>query len=270
MDHLRYYNLIIEKVKIENRKKYVKSDRRYVYYEKHHILPKCLGGTNDKENLVLLTAREHYICHKLLTYIYKGNRKIANAFCRMTWDKNGNRNISSKDYAYARELKSSIPMSEETKKKMRKPKAPFTDQHKRNIRLAAIGRKRSEESKQKQRNTLKGKPKPYLKGKIPWNKGLTKETDERIKDMSIKSGLSSTGISRNKGHIMSDEQKKKLRILNTGKKQSKETIEKRKKTMGDPWNKGLTKETDLRLKEAGKNISLTKIKNGYNARNKGS
>lgn len=37
------------------------------YTEKHHIIPKSLGGTNKKENLVSLTAREHFICHWLLT-----------------------------------------------------------------------------------------------------------------------------------------------------------------------------------------------------------
>ena len=36
------------------------------YKERHHILPKCIGGTNDKENLIDLYAREHYIAHKLL------------------------------------------------------------------------------------------------------------------------------------------------------------------------------------------------------------
>ncbi len=36
------------------------------YTEKHHIIPKCLGGSNKKENLVSLTAREHFICHLLL------------------------------------------------------------------------------------------------------------------------------------------------------------------------------------------------------------
>ena len=36
------------------------------YYEKHHIIPRCLNGSNDKDNLVLLTAREHYLCHWLL------------------------------------------------------------------------------------------------------------------------------------------------------------------------------------------------------------
>lgn len=36
------------------------------YYESHHIIPKSFGGNNSKSNLVLLTAREHYMCHLLL------------------------------------------------------------------------------------------------------------------------------------------------------------------------------------------------------------
>ena len=36
------------------------------YHERHHIVPKCVGGTNDEENLVDLFAREHFIAHKML------------------------------------------------------------------------------------------------------------------------------------------------------------------------------------------------------------
>lgn len=36
------------------------------YSEKHHIIPKALGGDNSKANLVRLTAKEHFICHRLL------------------------------------------------------------------------------------------------------------------------------------------------------------------------------------------------------------
>ena len=44
------------------------------YTETHHIIPKCLGGTNDKSNLVVLTAREHFICHWLLTKMVSSKR----------------------------------------------------------------------------------------------------------------------------------------------------------------------------------------------------
>jgi len=42
------------------------------YREKHHILPRSLGGLNSEENLVDLTAREHFICHWLLTKMTRG------------------------------------------------------------------------------------------------------------------------------------------------------------------------------------------------------
>ena len=45
------------------------------YTEKHHIIPSSLGGTNNKENLVILTAREHFVCHLLLTKMTIGNAK---------------------------------------------------------------------------------------------------------------------------------------------------------------------------------------------------
>jgi hypothetical protein len=46
------------------------------YTERHHILPRSLGGNDDKSNLVDLSAREHYICHLLLTKIYtKGSQE---------------------------------------------------------------------------------------------------------------------------------------------------------------------------------------------------
>lgn len=53
-----------------------------VYYESHHILPKSLGGTNKKSNLVNLTPREHYICHLCLSKITHGidKRKMTYAF----------------------------------------------------------------------------------------------------------------------------------------------------------------------------------------------
>lgn len=45
------------------------------YSENHHIIPKSLGGSNDKSNIVALTAREHFICHLLLTKMTTGLAK---------------------------------------------------------------------------------------------------------------------------------------------------------------------------------------------------
>lgn len=44
------------------------------YTEKHHIIPRSLGGSNDPSNLVILSAREHFICHYLLIKIHKNNQ----------------------------------------------------------------------------------------------------------------------------------------------------------------------------------------------------
>jgi hypothetical protein len=104
MDHQKHYNKLIEISKAKNRIKLKKDDPNYIYFERHHIKPKSLDGNNDKDNLVLLTGREHFIAHKLLTYIYKDSSKIALAFHKMAFSKRGFYKISNRDYQYAREL----------------------------------------------------------------------------------------------------------------------------------------------------------------------
>lgn len=54
------------------------------YSEKHHIIPRCLGGTNDKSNIVSLTGKEHYLVHMLLIYIYPEEKKLLYAFWMMS------------------------------------------------------------------------------------------------------------------------------------------------------------------------------------------
>lgn len=60
------YNKIIERAK---------SRTITGYTETHHIIPRSLGGSNSKDNLVNLTAREHYICHLLLPKMLEGECK---------------------------------------------------------------------------------------------------------------------------------------------------------------------------------------------------
>lgn len=45
------------------------------YYETHHIVPVSLGGCNSSDNLVKLTAKEHFVCHLLLTKFTTGNHQ---------------------------------------------------------------------------------------------------------------------------------------------------------------------------------------------------
>lgn len=66
VNYKRIYDQIIERAKSELR---VKTPTG-IYYERHHIIPKCMGGLHNKDNLVLLTAREHVLAHWLLAEIY--------------------------------------------------------------------------------------------------------------------------------------------------------------------------------------------------------
>lgn len=98
MNYQKIHDEIITQAKIR------KIDKT-LYYEKHHIIPKCLGGDNSKDNLVKLTAREHYIIHWLLVKIYKDNHKLISALHLMTYSgsKNSGR-YASYTFKYAREL----------------------------------------------------------------------------------------------------------------------------------------------------------------------
>ena len=122
MNYQRIYDQIIKRAKSENRQK--SGD---VYYEAHHIIPRCLGGSNNKDNLVFLTAREHFLCHWLLHEIYPNNGKLLLAFdmmCKVK-DKNQDRYIpSSRIVEYAKisasKYKKTIIVSEEKKNKQSK------------------------------------------------------------------------------------------------------------------------------------------------------
>lgn len=63
MNYKRIYDSIIQ-----NR---MKNPKTGGYVEIHHIVPKSLGGTDSSDNLVKLTAKEHFICHCLLAKMYK-------------------------------------------------------------------------------------------------------------------------------------------------------------------------------------------------------
>jgi hypothetical protein len=50
------------------------------YREKHHIIPRSLGGTDEASNLVNFTAREHYIAHLLLVKMFEGEDRMKMSF----------------------------------------------------------------------------------------------------------------------------------------------------------------------------------------------
>lgn len=54
------------------------------YTESHHVIPRCMGGSDDLDNLVDLTPEEHYVAHQLLIKMYPNNRRLAKAAHMMT------------------------------------------------------------------------------------------------------------------------------------------------------------------------------------------
>lgn len=96
MQYNKIYTNIIERAKYRQLKG---------YSEKHHIIPRCLGGTDDKSNIVTLTYREHFLCHKLLCKIYPGNLKLICAISFMIYSsKKNKRLINSKDFDYVKRM----------------------------------------------------------------------------------------------------------------------------------------------------------------------
>ena len=109
-----WHDSIIEKAK--NRK-------LFGYKEKHHILPRSVGGTDDKSNLVELTAKEHFIVHMLLCKFTKGlaRRSMLYAFKAMSYYKKDGRDykINSR---IAEKLRSELKFSDEHIENLRKKK----------------------------------------------------------------------------------------------------------------------------------------------------
>lgn len=139
------------------------------YQERHHIVPLCVGGTNDEDNLVYLYAQEHYYAHKLLAQNYPDNTKLQYAWWNMCQcSQNGKRlyNISDQDYYEARkEFSNNMKgnsfalgqkLSEETREKMRKAHL----NHQTGENNGMYGKHCSEECKIKIRNKLSGSNNP--------------------------------------------------------------------------------------------------------------
>lgn len=53
------------------------------YMERHHIIPRCLGGEDKEENLIWLFPEEHYWAHELLALENKDNDSLLYAWWMM-------------------------------------------------------------------------------------------------------------------------------------------------------------------------------------------
>lgn len=145
-----------------------------VYYENHHIIPRSMGGDDSNDNMVMLTPREHFLCHLLLTKFLTGQdkHKMIWALHRMAFSKKYK--ITSRLYEYVRiqhinNLKENHPSNNAI---WREKIAGIVREHwKNNSDRKKLARETMIES------WSKGKLKPKIGsdngmfGKEPWNKG---------------------------------------------------------------------------------------------------
>jgi len=154
-NYLKHYNQLCSTRKLLGR---TKNDA--VYYEKHHIIPKSLGGFNSVDNLVLLTAREHYIAHLLLYNHYKiiggdSFRKMAFALVSMaSTNKNLNSIIlNSRQYALIKEAARNSKLGHKVLDTTNYKKTK-SESHKESIRQARLhAPSRSIETREKMKQT---------------------------------------------------------------------------------------------------------------------
>ena len=164
------YDALIEKGRQRGNKK---SELDY-YTESHHIIPKCMGGTDEENNLVLLTYKEHVIAHRLLTKIYPEQQKLFAAVSFLLNIKKEESNVKvslkelndirEKSIEYLRKINtgSGNPMygkkiSEEHKKILSEVnKRKRTEETKRKMALSQLGKKANEETRRKLSHSHKG------------------------------------------------------------------------------------------------------------------
>jgi len=163
-----------------------------IYFEKHHILPKSLGGKNNKENLVNLTAKEHFICHHLLTKMVSNTKhkyQMWNAFSCMLYRENSSQQryrISSKKFEIIKKAGAAIKSQLWSGENNPMYNKTHSAESREKMKIAATGRIRSDEYKENLSKSLKDKTKSE-KHKASMKAGASKRwTPEAREQWSIK------------------------------------------------------------------------------------
>lgn len=143
------------------------------YKEKHHIIPRSMGGSDSLDNLVYLTSREHFICHYLLIkFSLAGSRKLLIYAFRMMGNKsetNKERYINSRLYAASKkdfsklmsQLHKGKPKTQEHRAKIsaKLSGVPYTEERKASHVAGMSGKKHKDLTKNKMSMSLLGRPK---------------------------------------------------------------------------------------------------------------
>ena len=220
------------------------------YKETHHIVPRCLGGTNDLNNLVDLTPEEHYLAHQLLVKIHPGNKSLiyaVSAMCMSAHSKGMIRN--NKMYGWIRraisEIRKGVPRSVETRAKIKAKRKLQLMNPETGLKISkkAKGRKLSDQWKANISSGQKGRiVTPDTRNKISesnmgQNKGKTYEEIygedkarelKEIRSKSMKGKPKSEETRKklsdaNKGKVLSEESRNKISMAHKGKVTSDET-----------------------------------------------
>lgn len=134
-----------------------------IYKERHHIIPKSLGGTNDKDNLIDLFAKEHFIAHKLLVKENPTNKSLIYAWwtmCQIKGRDYQDRYIpTAEEYEEARIAIAIMESESRTgdKNPMYGRHIPMSEEQKEKLRQINLGRKMSPEVIEKMRQSKLGK-----------------------------------------------------------------------------------------------------------------
>lgn len=120
------------------------------YTERHHVVPKSIGGGNDDQNIVCLTAREHFVCHRLLVKMTYGVNRQKMAKALWVLRHVGDQKLTSRSFAVLREEFSQAQSSYQRG-------VPKSKEHRANISAARIGMtmKISEEAKLRKSEAIK-------------------------------------------------------------------------------------------------------------------
>ena len=149
------------------------------YHETHHIVPKCMGGTNDKENLIDLFAREHFEAHRLLALENPENKKLTYAWWCMSVQTNEytkeRYKITAEEYEEVRKIYAKLVSESMSGEKNR-----FYGVHNCGKDHPNYGKPMSDEQKEKISITLTGK---YTKEEHPnYGKKLSEERKRKISE----------------------------------------------------------------------------------------
>ena len=198
------------------------------YTEKHHVIPKCMGGEDRKQNYVRLTAEEHYLAHQLLVKIFPEVRKLAYAAKMMTIHNKEGRS-TNKMYGWIRDrvVQALKNMPDEQRNRLAAANTGRvkTKEEIEKTRLANTGRKNTDSMRERQSEILKA----YVQAKIDTGESLAtgrKLSEEDL--LKMHEGLRKWQQKRKDENItISDETRAKLSAAGKGRKQTEEHINKR-------------------------------------------